>query len=87
MPLIDTHAHVFSHQASFIATARYTPSYTASPSDCLAHLDAHGFAHGVLVQPSFLGTDNHYMLAAIARYPDRFKGIAVVDHHQRTCPL
>jgi predicted TIM-barrel fold metal-dependent hydrolase len=32
----------------------------------------------VLVQPSFLGTDNQYLLDALRRYP-RFRGIAVVQ--------
>jgi predicted TIM-barrel fold metal-dependent hydrolase len=32
----------------------------------------------VLVQPSFLGTDNGYMLDALKRYPGRFRGIAFV---------
>ena len=38
-------------------------------------------AHGVLVQPSFLGTDNSYMEAALTRYPSRFRGIGVVPPH------
>ena len=32
----------------------------------------------MLVQPSFLGIDNSYLLAALARHPDRLRGIAVV---------
>jgi len=36
-------------------------------------------SHGVLVQPSFLGVDNSYLVAALRQYPDRFRGIAVVD--------
>lgn len=79
MTLIDTHAHVFSNEANFAANARYTPSYTASAEDYIQQLDDNGFSHGVLIQPSFLGTDNRYMLSAIASYPDRLKGVAVVD--------
>lgn len=33
----------------------------------------------LLVQPSFLGTDNQYLLDAIALYPARFRGVAVVE--------
>lgn len=80
MNYIDTHAHVFSHTNNFIATARYIPSYTVTAEDYLAQLDNHGFAKGVLIQPSFLGTNNEYMLAAIAKYPDRLKGVAVLDN-------
>jgi predicted TIM-barrel fold metal-dependent hydrolase len=32
----------------------------------------------VLVQPSFLGTDNSYLLTALATHPKRLRGIAVV---------
>jgi predicted TIM-barrel fold metal-dependent hydrolase len=36
-------------------------------------------AQGVLVQPSFLGTDNGYLLKCLAAWPDRLRGIAVID--------
>jgi predicted TIM-barrel fold metal-dependent hydrolase len=45
----------------------------------LANLDANGLSHGVLVQRSFLGTDNAYMLAGIAKAAPRLKGIAVIE--------
>ena len=78
---IDTHAHVFSKQDQCIATARYNPDYDATVEQYIQHLDAHGFTHGVLVQPSFLGTNNQAMLTAIRQYPQRLKGIAVVHPH------
>lgn len=80
MQYIDTHAHVFSHQATFLPTARYCPEYTASVEDYIEQLDNHGFNQGVLIQPSFLGTDNSYMLAALAAQPKRLKGVAVLDN-------
>ncbi|AYO53464.1 amidohydrolase family protein [Acinetobacter wuhouensis] len=76
---VDTHAHVFSNNDPCIATARYTPDYDASVGEYIAHLDQHHLTHGVLVQPSFLGTDNRAMLNAIAQYPERLKGIAMVE--------
>jgi predicted TIM-barrel fold metal-dependent hydrolase len=42
-------------------------------------LDAHGLAAGILVQPSFLGTDNEYLISALARVPARLRGVAVVS--------
>jgi predicted TIM-barrel fold metal-dependent hydrolase len=57
---------------------RYTPDYDASLKDLFSHLDANSLDQAVLVQPSFLGTDNSYMLAAIAAAPDRLRGIAMV---------
>ena len=76
---IDSHAHVFFQHDQSIAGARYTPQYDATADCFIAHLDQYAFTHGVLVQPSFLGTDNQVMLEAIQQYPQRLKGIAVVD--------
>jgi predicted TIM-barrel fold metal-dependent hydrolase len=43
------------------------------------HLLLNGVSHAVLVQPSFLGTDNSFFLDVAKRYPRRFRGVAVVD--------
>ena len=42
-------------------------------------LDTIGFARGVLVQGSAHGRDNSAMLDALARRPDRLRGVAVAD--------
>jgi predicted TIM-barrel fold metal-dependent hydrolase len=76
---VDTHAHVFTRSHAWAARRRYTPDYDAPLATYLATLDAHGVGESVLVQPSFLGTDNSYMLAAIAASSGRLRGIAVVD--------
>ena len=76
---IDTHAHVFARGLPMADGRRYTPAYDITVDECLARLDALGMSHGVLVQPSFLGSDNSYMLQAIARAPDRLRGIAMVE--------
>ena len=87
MQYIDTHAHVFSHQATFLPTARYRPDYTVTIEDYIQQLDKHGFNQGVLIQPSFLGTDNSYMLAALSAYPNRLKGVAVLGNQTDTATL
>ena len=38
-----------------------------------------GITHGVLVQPSFFGTDNRELLAALATDPAHLRGVAVID--------
>jgi predicted TIM-barrel fold metal-dependent hydrolase len=76
---VDTHAHIFEKTLKFAAQSRYTPDYDATVTMFLANLDANGLSHGVLVQPSFLGTDNAYMLAGIAQAAPRLKGIAVIE--------
>lgn len=75
---IDTHAHVFERGLAMAAARRYTPDYDATLAAYLGHLDAHGLTHGVLVQPSFLGTDNSYLVAALRARPDRLRGVAVL---------
>jgi predicted TIM-barrel fold metal-dependent hydrolase len=76
---IDTHAHIFRTDLPMAAERRYAPDYNAVPEDFLTHLTDHNISHGVLVQPSFLGTDNRFMVQALRQYPQQLKGIAVVD--------
>lgn len=76
---IDTHAHVFSRDLPLADGRRYAPAYDAPLSLYLGQLDHHGISHGVLVQPSFLGTDNRCLMQAIAQAPHRLRGIAVID--------
>lgn len=76
---IDAHAHVFSHDLPLAQRRRYAPTYDAPLSRYLAHLDAHGISHGVLVQPSFLGIDNRCLVQALAEAPHRLRGIGVID--------
>jgi predicted TIM-barrel fold metal-dependent hydrolase len=75
---IDTHALVFTRDLRLAPNARYVPEAEAPVERYLDLLDQHGLAAGVLVQPSFLASDNRYLLQAIARVPARFRGIAVV---------
>lgn len=57
---------------------RYLPGYDAGPEGYLALLDRHGIAGAVLVQPSFLGVDNGFLLETLERHPDRFRAVVVV---------
>lgn len=76
---IDCHAHVFSRELEWAAVRRYTPDYDATLGQYLDHLQTHGLSHGVLVQPSFLGTDNRFMVEALRQHSQRLRGVAVVD--------
>jgi predicted TIM-barrel fold metal-dependent hydrolase len=75
---IDAHTHVFRHDLPMLPGRRYTPAYDATLNDLFAHLDSHRLEKAVLVQPSFLGTDNRHLLAAIAEAPQRLRGVAMV---------
>lgn len=76
---IDSHAHVFERNLPLTSGRRYAPDYDATLASYLALLEANGLSHGVLVQPSFLGTDNRYLLHAVAQAPERLRAVVVVD--------
>ncbi|MGS7251691.1 amidohydrolase family protein [Pseudomonas sp. SK] len=76
---IDSHAHVFSRWLNLASERRYAPSYDAPLGDYLSQLQVHGFSHGVLVQPSFLGTDNRYLLSALQTMPGQLRGVVMLE--------
>jgi predicted TIM-barrel fold metal-dependent hydrolase len=82
--MVDSHAHVYD-------VAHYpfdqTRGFDAAPHEVgtveqfLCVLDAHGFTHGVLANPlGGYGTDNRCLLAALQKFRDRLKGVALVAH-------
>ncbi|WP_426407932.1 amidohydrolase family protein [Bradyrhizobium ganzhouense] len=79
LPVIDTHAHVFHRELKLAPGRRYAPDYDAPLSLYLDQLDHNGITNGVLVQPSFLGTDNSYLVDCLKQTGGRLRGVAVVD--------
>jgi predicted TIM-barrel fold metal-dependent hydrolase len=79
LPVIDTHAHVFHRGLKLTPGRRYAPDYDAPLALYLEQLDRNGMTNGVLVQPSFLGTDNSYLVECLKQANGRLRGIAVVD--------
>ncbi|QQO36856.1 amidohydrolase family protein [Bradyrhizobium diazoefficiens] len=84
LPAIDTHAHVFRRGLKLAPGRRYAPDYDAPLSLYLEQLDYNGITNGVLVQPSFLGTDNSYLVECLKQTSARLRGIAVVDPNVST---
>jgi predicted TIM-barrel fold metal-dependent hydrolase len=76
---VDTHAHIFARDLKLAGQRRYSPDYDATLDEYLQLLDSNAISHGVLIQPSFLGTDNSYLTAALRQCPARLRGIAVVE--------
>ncbi|CAN5757196.1 amidohydrolase family protein [soil metagenome] len=76
---VDSHAHVFRRDLRFVEGRRHSPDFDALLADYLGLLDANGVSHALLIQPSFLGTDNTFLLAALDACPDRLRGVAVID--------
>lgn len=74
----DCHAHVYE-TIKPVDGARYVPASSAPLTDWLGHQAAHGLRGGVIVQVSFLGTDNSQMCDALSRLDtNRFAGVGVV---------
>ncbi len=79
MPAVDAHIHVFTTRLNMTPNRRYTPPHDATPEQFAKILMAHDVPMAVIVQPSFLGVDNSYLVEALEDRPDMFRGIAVVD--------
>jgi predicted TIM-barrel fold metal-dependent hydrolase len=82
---IDAHVHVWTADTDayplapgYAAAQMKPPTFTAE--ELFAHSQPCGVERVVLIQMSFYGFDNRYMLDTIARYPEAFRGVAVVDH-------
>ncbi|CAO3426097.1 amidohydrolase family protein [Azospirillum endophyticum] len=76
---IDTHAHIFRADLPMAAGRRYSPAHAAELAEWFSLQDRAGLSHGVLIQPSFLGTDNSFIEAALRAHPQRLRAVAVVD--------
>lgn len=88
---IDAHVHVWTPDTvhfplgeGWTVEAMQPPSFT--PEELLAHAAPCNVARIVLIQMSFYGYDNSYMLDAMQRFPGRFGGVAVIDHHKPRTP-
>lgn len=77
--IVDSHAHVFARDLAMVAGRRYTPDVEAPLPAYLDVLRELSATRAVLIQPSFLGTDNRFMLEAVGRYPERLRAVVVVE--------
>jgi predicted TIM-barrel fold metal-dependent hydrolase len=83
-PYIDAHSHIWTPDVAhyplapgFAVADMRPPSFTAE--ELLGHCRPSGVGRVNLIQMSFYGFDNSYMLDMIKLYPDRFVGTAIVD--------
>ncbi len=82
---IDAHVHIWTPDTQrYPLAAGFTkekdmlpPSFT--PEELFAHTRPQGVTRVVLIQMSFYKFDNRYMLEAIAKQPEVFRGVAIVD--------
>ena len=83
---IDAHVHLWSDDldryplaAGFAKDQMRPPTFM--PDELLALSKPLGVSRIVLIQMSFYGFDNSYMLDCMQKYPGVFSGIAQVDEH------
>ena len=60
--ILDAHVHAWPAEAGLRADRTYTPKRAFPVEDLLRVLDSHDIDGAVIVQPSFLGSDNSYLL-------------------------
>lgn len=85
---IDAHSHVWTPDTgrypvapAFANRRRNPPSFT--PEELLAEARPCGVTRVVLIQMSWHGFDNRYMLDSIARFRGVFSGVAAIDENHR----
>jgi predicted TIM-barrel fold metal-dependent hydrolase len=81
---IDAHVHVWTDDVQrYLLAPGFTKEQmlpaTFTPEELLAHCEPCGVRRINLIQMSYYGCDNRYMLDVMARYPGRFSGTAIVD--------
>src|SRR5262249_33884651 len=86
MAYIDAHVHVWTPDtAHYPLAAGYKKEdmkpASFTPEELFKHSKPAGVDRINLIQMSFYGTDNHYMLDMMAVHPDVFVGTAIVDPH------
>jgi predicted TIM-barrel fold metal-dependent hydrolase len=85
---IDAHVHVWTSDTEKYSLAKgfekddmKPASFT--PEELFAHSKPLGVSRIVLIQMSYYGFDNKYMLEAMAAHPGVFSGVAVIDPEDR----
>ena len=87
MKYIDAHSHIWTPDTkAYPLGPGYRRFNMKPPSFTVAELQANmkpvGVNRVVLIQMSFYGFDNSYMLDSIRRHPKTFSGVAVIDQDQ-----
>lgn len=75
---VDCHAHVMRRDLPLAPDRHSGPKRDVTVEEFFGELDRHGISHGVLTAPSFYGTDNSLLLAALDAAAGRLRGTAIV---------
>ncbi|HBN78462.1 MAG TPA: amidohydrolase [Planctomycetaceae bacterium] len=84
---VDAHVHVWTPDTTAYPLG---PDYDVqdmqpksfTPEELMTHTKPAGVDKIVLIQMSYYQFDNSYMLDTIAKYPDTFRGVAIIDHEK-----
>ncbi|WP_205411459.1 amidohydrolase family protein [Candidatus Fukatsuia symbiotica] len=76
----DSHVHVIGSQDRYpmLSSRAYTPP-EAQVADLQAHLSTLHMSRVVLIQPSFYGSDNRCLVAALQQLGNIARGVVVID--------
>ena len=80
--IVDAHVHVWelpTEQRPWQPLADLRPDYGWPVESQIKVMDECGIDKAVLVQTSYWGFDNHYLIDCGSRYPDRFWLVGLVD--------
>ncbi|MGL4635626.1 MAG: amidohydrolase family protein [Beijerinckiaceae bacterium] len=80
---LDCHVHAWSG-ASIVNVPTGQPARPVPLPELMNVWKSHGIDGGVLVQPSWLGTDNSELLQSLISYPDSLRGVVVLDPQSTT---
>ena len=88
---IDAHVHVWTPDtqryplaSSYAKSDMVPPSFT--PEELFTHCRPSNVDRIVLIQMSFYGFDNSYMLSVMQQHPGTFAGVAIVDENDAETP-
>ena len=83
--IVDTHVHVWEIDPPRYPVGPTAPNWKSLPDEpgtadeLLAEMDGDGVDWSVLVQTSWSTWDNGYIADSVARFPQRFVGMGLVD--------
>ena len=88
--VVDSHLHVWDGTAAGLDAGPmkigYSAQATASVELFMDYMDEAGVDRAVFVQPWFYHWDNRYMVSCLRRFPDRFRGVCVIDPRGKKAP-
>jgi L-fuconolactonase len=86
-PFIDSHVHVWKHDAAFpFAAGANVPAEDASAEMLLELMRANDVARTVIIQVIHYRWDNSYLADVLRRYPREFRGVCRVNPDDPAAP-